>query len=54
MTQRLDVDAIDLKDDVATMRRKILASPHSRLIVSDGSADQVVGWFRPSICSTRS
>ena len=25
------------------MRRKILASPHSRLIVSDGSADQVVG-----------
>ncbi|MDP9136803.1 MAG: hemolysin family protein [Pseudomonadota bacterium] len=43
MTQRLDVDTIDLKDDVATMRRKILASPHSRLIVNDGSTDQVVG-----------
>ena len=43
MTQRLDVDTIDLRDDIATMRRKILASPHSRLIVNDGSADRVAG-----------
>jgi putative hemolysin len=43
MTQRLDVDTIELRDDVATMRRKILASPHSRLIVNDGSADRIAG-----------
>jgi putative hemolysin len=43
MTQRLDVDTIDIRDDVATMRRKILASPHSRLVVHDGPADRVVG-----------
>jgi putative hemolysin len=43
MTQRLDVDMIDIRDDLATMRRKILASPHSRLVVHDGSGDRVVG-----------
>jgi putative hemolysin len=43
MTPRLDVDMLDLRDDVATMRRKIMASPHSRLVVNDGAADRVAG-----------
>ncbi len=43
MTQRLEVDTIDVRDDIATMRRKILASPHSCLVVNDGAADRVAG-----------
>jgi magnesium and cobalt exporter, CNNM family len=43
MTPRRDVESIDLSDDPPDMRKKILASPHSRLVVTDGSPDKVVG-----------
>jgi putative hemolysin len=43
MTPRRDVGSIDLSDSLEAMRRKILASPHSRLVVTDGSPDTVVG-----------
>ncbi len=43
MTQRQQVDAIDLKDDLDTMSRKILSSPHSRIVVTKGSSDVVTG-----------
>jgi len=43
MTPRREVDMIDLGDDEAEMRRKILDSPHSRIIVTDGSPDTIVG-----------
>ena len=43
MTPRRDVDSIDLSDELQAMRKKILASPHSRLVVTDGSPDKVVG-----------
>ena len=43
MTPRRDVASVDLSDDPATMRRKILETPHSRLVMTDGSPDKVVG-----------
>ena len=43
MTPRREVDMIDLGDDEAEIRRKILDSPHSRIIVTDGSPDTIVG-----------
>ena len=43
MTPRLQVDHIDLSDDAQTNRNRILASPHSRLAVCDGSLDIVIG-----------
>jgi putative hemolysin len=43
MTQRREVDMIDLSDDEAEMRRKILSSPHSRIVVTDGSPNTIVG-----------
>jgi putative hemolysin len=43
MTPRREVDMIDLGDDEAEMRRKILDSPHSRIAVTDGSPDTIVG-----------
>jgi putative hemolysin len=43
MTPRRDVDSIDLSDEPQVMRKKILASPHSRLVLTDGSPDKVVG-----------
>jgi putative hemolysin len=43
MTPRREVGSIDLSDSLEAMRRKIQASPHSRLVVTDGSPDNVVG-----------
>ena len=43
MTPRRDVASVDLADDGAMMRKKILETPHSRLVVTDGSPDKVVG-----------
>ncbi|MEA3543322.1 MAG: hemolysin family protein [Pseudomonadota bacterium] len=43
MTQRMDVDWIDLSADEATIRAKLLASSHTRLPVGRGSVEDIVG-----------
>lgn len=43
MTPRHDVDVIDLKDTPASIRRIITASVHSRMPVSDGDPDVIIG-----------
>jgi putative hemolysin len=43
MTPRLDVDVIDLADDSAEIRRNILSTHRSRLLVQDGDADSIIG-----------
>jgi putative hemolysin len=46
MTPRTDVDWIDANADAADMRARLLASPHSRLPVGEGSADRLIGVVR--------
>jgi putative hemolysin len=43
MTPRLDVDVVDLSDDGAEIRRTILDTHRSRLLVQDGDADSIIG-----------
>ena len=43
MTPRTDVDWIDLHRDEEEIRAALLASPHSRLPVAEGGADNMVG-----------
>jgi putative hemolysin len=43
MTPRTEVDWIDADADEAAIRDVIAASPHSRLLVAEGSPDSVVG-----------
>jgi putative hemolysin len=43
MTPRHDVDMIDIADDSEMIRRRILASKHTRLPVYDGEVDGVIG-----------
>ncbi|WP_172125497.1 MULTISPECIES: hemolysin family protein [unclassified Devosia] len=43
MTPRLEVDVIDLADDGAEIRRNILSTHRSRLLVQDGDADSIIG-----------
>ncbi|GEP02966.1 hemolysin family protein [Methylobacterium oxalidis] len=43
MTPRTDVDWIDLHRDEDEIRAALLASPHSRLPVAEGGADNMVG-----------
>lgn len=43
MTPRKDVDAINLADDVEVIRARLVASPHSRLPVSDGRSEDMLG-----------
>ncbi len=43
MTQRMDVDWIDLSADEATIRAKLLESSHTRLPVGRGSVEDIVG-----------
>ncbi|WP_132256039.1 hemolysin family protein [Methylobacterium segetis] len=43
MTPRTDVDWIDLHRDEEEIRAAILASPHSRLPVAEGGADNMIG-----------
>jgi putative hemolysin len=43
MTPRHDVDMIDLSDDPALIHQTIIDSVHSRLPVSEGAADHVIG-----------
>ena len=43
MTPRTEVDWLDIGMDAATIREKLVASPHTRLPVADGSVDAVIG-----------
>lgn len=43
MTPRLDVDVLDLSDDSDEIRRTILSTSRSRLLVQDGDADSIIG-----------
>ena len=43
MTPRLDVDVVNLSDDTEEMRRTILNTHRSRLLVQDGDADSIIG-----------
>jgi putative hemolysin len=43
MTQRIDVDWIDIGADEATIRAKLLDTPHTRLPVGRGSVEDVIG-----------
>lgn len=43
MTPRPQVDWIDLKADEADVRARLIATPHSRLLVGEGSIDRIVG-----------
>jgi putative hemolysin len=46
MTPRTDVDWIDANADAADIRARLLASPHTRLPVGDGSPDDLIGVVR--------
>jgi putative hemolysin len=46
MTPRTDVDWIDANADLADVKARLLASPHSRLPVGEGSADYLIGVVR--------
>src|SRR5690606_41122650 len=43
MTPRLDVDVVDLSDDSDEIRKTILSTHRSRLLVQDGDADSIIG-----------
>ncbi|WDR04243.1 hemolysin family protein [Devosia algicola] len=43
MTPRLDVELIDLSDEPDEIRKTILSSHRSRLLVQDGDADSIIG-----------
>jgi len=43
MTPRTDVDWIDLDDDEESIRELLIETPHSRLPVSEGTPDNVIG-----------
>ena len=46
MTPLTDVDGIDANGDAADVRALVLASPHSRMPVGEGSADHLIGVVR--------
>lgn len=43
MTPRTEIDWIDVDSTQAEVRRHLLASPHSRILVAQGSVDDVIG-----------
>jgi putative hemolysin len=43
MTPRTDVDWIDVAADADAVRERLLASPHTRLPVAQGSVDEIIG-----------
>jgi putative hemolysin len=53
MTPRTDVDWIDIDADPATIRERLLDTPHSRLPVAEGSVDKLVGvvQLRDIVCA---
>ena len=46
MTPRTDVDWIDVNADAVDVKVRVLASPHTRLPVGDGSPDDLIGVVR--------
>jgi putative hemolysin len=46
MTPRTEVDWIDANGDAADIRARVLASPHSRMPVGEGSAEHLIGVVR--------
>ena len=47
MTPRTEVDWLDADADPPTIREALLATPHSRLPVGDGSVDRLIGVVQP-------
>ncbi|MCH4152269.1 MAG: hemolysin family protein [Sphingobium sp.] len=43
MTPRTDVDWVDIGSDARALRAKLLATPHTRLPVGNGSVEEIVG-----------
>ena len=43
MTPRTDVDWVDVTGDEAEIREQLIATPHSRLPVAEGSPDKMIG-----------
>jgi putative hemolysin len=43
MTPRTDIDWIDLDADEATLRRRFVETPHTRVPVAEGSVDRIMG-----------
>jgi putative hemolysin len=43
MTPRTEIDWIDVNASALAIRDRILATPHSRMPVADGSVDQIIG-----------
>lgn len=43
MTPRTEIDWIDVNATTAAIRDRILATPHSRMPVAEGSVDQIIG-----------
>lgn len=43
MTPRPEVDWLDLRSSEAEVRARLITSPHSRILVGDGSIDRIVG-----------
>ena len=44
MTPRPDIEWLDVQEDAAELMPKILAAEHSRLLLSDGAIDEVLGF----------
>ena len=43
MTPRTDVDWVDVSSDARSLRAKLLATPHTRLPVGNGSVEEIIG-----------
>jgi putative hemolysin len=43
MTPRTEIDWIDVNASAADLKRQLIATPHSRILVAEGSVDEVIG-----------
>jgi putative hemolysin len=43
MTPRTEIDWIDVNASPADLKRQLIATPHSRILVAEGSVDEVIG-----------
>lgn len=43
MTPRTEIDWVDVDSDAKTVREAILSTPHSRILVAQGSVDAIIG-----------